>query len=606
MLSQKEELANQLEGLLNSNDFVANMNQCAQVIEAYLNADLAEQTADGTIEDVDDENAEAAEMPAAALDSTSEGETIAEETPVLEDIDTGSEEETQEEENTNPLNERFIGLIDRYNEKRNELLDKILGEEEDNAKIKQSLINDFKTLIQEEEHIGKAFREFNNIRDKWNAVGRVAAKYHHNLQQEYSNLMDLFYYNINIYKQLQEHDLKRNLELKLEVLEELKKIQGEKVMKKLDEGVNLCIQRWNEIGPTVREEWDKLKDEFWGLVRDSNAKIRAYYDSQREQQEANLLQKQSLIEKVHALAESVAGTDNLNEWQAKTDELIALQEEWKTIGYATRDKNEDVWKQFRKACDGFFEKKRGFFDVIRQEQEKVGKVKEDLIAQAEAMQNSQDWKKATETFIQLQKQWKESGTTSQKLEQKLWRKFRSSCDYYFNAKKKFFSSMDSRQAENLAQKEAIIKETIAYEMSGDKIKDLAALKELNDRFHAVDHVPFKDKDRVYNEFRAAMDQKYQGMKMEKVEREKLDFKNRIESLKSGSGDSDSKLYKEEKFTKDKMEKLKAEVIQFENNLGFFANSKGADALKKEVEKKIEKTREEIELLKQKLKMLRNA
>jgi hypothetical protein len=604
MLSQKEELANQLEGLLNSNDFVANMNQCAQVIEAYLNADLAEQTADGTIEDVDDENAEAAEMPAAAPESSPEGETIAEDSPALEDVET--ESEVHDEEATNPLNERFIGLIDRYNEKRNELLDKILAEEEDNAKIKQSLINEFKTLIQEEEHIGKAFREFNNIRDKWNAVGRVAAKHHHNLQQEYSNLMDLFYYNINIYKQLQEHDLKRNLELKLEVLEELKKIQGEKVMKKLDEGVNLCIQRWNEIGPTVREEWDKLKDEFWGLVRDSNAKIRAYYDSQREQQEANLQHKESLIEKAHALTESVATTDNLNDWQTKTDELIALQEEWKTIGYATRDKNEQVWKQFRKACDGFFEKKRAFFDVIRQEQEVVAKKKEELIAQAEAMQNSQDWKKATETFIQLQKQWKESGTTSQKLEQKLWRKFRNACDYYFNSKKKFFSSMDSRQAENLAQKEAIIKETIAYEMTGDKIKDLAALKDLNDRFHAVDHVPFKEKDRVYNEFRAAMDQKYQGMKMEKVEREKLDFKHRIESLKSGSGDSDSKLYKEEKFTKDKMEKLKAEVIQFENNLGFFANSKGADALKKEVEKKIEKTREEIELLKQKLKMLRNA
>jgi hypothetical protein len=596
MLSQKEELATRLEQLLNSEDFENNLAECAQIIEAYLNADLNEQSASGAIEDVEEDNHAA--MPESAQEETpSEGE---EGSGISSEE--GVEEVEEEAEAKDPLNERFIELIDKYNDKRAQLLDKILGEEEENAKIKQGLITEFKTLIQEEEHIGKAFREFNNIRDRWNAVGRVAAKHHHNLQQEYSNLMDLFYYNINIYKQLQEHDLKRNLELKLAVLEQLKSIQNEPILKKLDEGVNICIQQWNEIGPTAREEWDKLKEEFWSLVRESNAKIRSYYDSQREQQEANLNQKIGLVEKAKAVSETVA--EDLKGWQEKTDEIIALQEEWKSIGYATKEKNEEVWKQFRKACDRFFEQKRGFFDVIRKEQEVVAEKKEALIAEVEKLKDSTEWKKATDAIILLQKQWKESGSTSQKLEQKLWRKFRTACDAFFATKKKHFSGLDNRQADNLKQKEAVIAELKAYEMTGDKINDLTALKEISQKFNEIDHVPFKEKDRVYNEFREAMDEKYRTIKMDRTEREKIDYKSRVENLKSG--DNDNQLRKEEKFTRDKMEKLKAEVIQFENNLGFFANSKGADALKKEVEKKIAKTRDEIESLKEKLKMLRNA
>jgi hypothetical protein len=164
--------------------------------------------------------------------------------------------------------------------------------------------------------------------------------------------------------------------------------------------------------------------------------------------------------------------------------------------------------------------------------------------------------------------------------------------------------LDSRQAENLKLKRAVIEELKAFTLSGDKIKDLSTLKDFSQRFNEIDHVPFKEKDKVYGDFREAMDEKYKSMKMDKVERETHDFKTKIDTLKSGS--NDYQLRKEEKFTRDKMEKLKSEVIQFENNLGFFANSKGADLLKKEVEKKIEKTRDEIELLKQKLKMLRNA
>lgn len=599
MLSPKEEVVNQLEAQLKSEDFERHIGEFSALIERYLNLDLEEKVASGMIEDVD-ENAEKNRQEegdhdtdgAAESDSTEAREGTEEAAPEAEETDST-------EEATDPLHERMLALIDQYNEKREALLNRILDEEKSNFEKKKALIDRLRKLIEEEEHIGKAFKEFNDIRDEWNDIGKVPGKQRQDLNRDYSNLMELFYYNINIYKQLQDHDLKRNLELKQDVLEQIKALQSQKELKPLEEGVNLCIERWNDIGPTYREEWDKIKDEFWSIVKDTYNTIREHYKQRKEEHQGNLEKKQALIEKVKQIAE--LDLQQLKKWQEKTDEIIALQEEWKTIGFAGREKNESTWKAFRGACDQFFQKKREFFKSIRNEQDAHAKKKEELIAKAEKFKDSNDWKTATHELIQLQKQWKEVGPAHQRAEQKLWKQFRGICDQFFKRKKEFFATLDDRQAENLKQKETVIKEVEAYKLTGERIADLEALKDFSNRFNAIDHVPFKDKDRVYKAFSEALDAKYKGMKMERSEREAIQFKSRIETLKEN--DNTHVLEREARGMQDKMSKLKAEVIQLENNLGFFANSKGADALKKQVEEKINRAKEEIAGLERKLRMV---
>lgn len=598
MISPKEELVQQLDTLLQAPNFERNINQCASLIEQYLQLDLEEKIEEGLIEEMSEEE-DAHQQEESEAETRKDSDVDGESSEAGESASAGSDDDIYMPP-ADPLQERMISLIDRYNEKREELLGIILKDEEENFKKKKELLESLRKLIEEEENIGKAFKEFNQIRDDWNSVGPVAEKQRQNLHRDYSNLMELFYYNINIYKQLKDHDLKRNLELKQDVLQQLKDLQQHKDLRTLEEGVNLCIDRWNDIGPTSREEWEKLKEDFWSLVKETYNTIRDLHKDRREEQKKNLELKEELVKKVNEIAE--LDLQHLNKWQEKTDEIIALQEAWKKIGYASRDKNEAVWKEFRGACDKFFEKKRAFFKDIRKEQDEHATKKESLIARAEKLKDSTDWKNATRELINLQKEWKEVGSAHQRVEQKLWRQFRGTCDHFFKRKKEFFATLDDRQADNLKQKEALIKELEAFQLSGEQIKDLEALKDFSQRFNAIDHVPFKDKDRIHKAYSDALDEKYKGLKMDRRDREAEQFKNRIATLKDN--DADHVVEREARNLRDRMSKLKAEVIQLENNLGFFANSKGADALKKDVENKINRAKQEIEDLDRKLRVVK--
>lgn len=610
MISSKEEIVRQLDQQLQDTDFARNIAKCNELIESYLQLELDEKVASGWIEEMSDEpdaNHQEEQEDAKSQDGSDEADTAkkpaGEETgKQTEGSEAPALEPESEAEPVDELHERMLGLIDQYNDKRKQLLEHIVNEEQQNLKEKKDLLKALRDLIENEENIGKAFKVFNDIRDSWNTVGPVPAKSRQDLHHEYSSLMELFYYNINIYKELKEHDLKRNLELKQDVLQQLQELQKQTSLRPLEEGVNLCIERWNEIGPTSREEWEKLKEAFWSLVKETYNTIRDLHKERRDEQKKNLAEKEELVKKVSEIAD--LELKHIKKWQEKTDEIIAIQKSWKKIGYATRERNEAVWQEFRTACDKFFDNKRTFFKSIRAEQDEHAKKKEALIAKAEKLKDSTDWKHATRELINLQKEWKAIGPAHQRAEQKLWRQFRGTCDHFFNAKKKFFGSMDERQAENLKAKEAVIAELKALEMSDDQIKNLELLKSFSTRFNEIDHVPFKDKDRIYKAFSEALDEKYNGLKMERSEREAIQFKSRIESLKDNN--NEHILEREARGMRDKMSKLKAEIIQLENNLGFFANSKGADALKKEVEKKIERAKGEVESLERKIRMVNKA
>ena len=284
--------------------------------------------------------------------------------------------------------------------------------------------------------------------------------------------------------------------------------------------------------------------------------------------------------------------------------MIQLQEDWKKIGFGPKKENEQLWQDFRALCDSFFEGKSAYFESIQGDFDKVAKRKEDIIAQIEAIKEDENWKRTSEKVLRLQKEWKNVGNAGAKNEQRLWKRFRTACDYFFERKKVFFEELDKANESNLAAKQALIAKIEAYKPSEDKKQTLADLKKFAEEFSAIGQVPFKQKDTIFKAYKTALDKQYNALGLKGEEKENVLFQAKLSQI-AGSSDAAELFEKEKQTIRNEINKLKQDMIQLENNLGFFANSKGANVLKAEVEKKIEAEREKIDALKAKLKSIPN-
>jgi Domain of Unknown Function (DUF349) len=492
------------------------------------------------------------------------------------------------------LETEFKNRITAYRKERDEKWSK-------NLKEKKQIIQDFKDLIENEENIGKAFSKYNQVRDNWKNSGEVASADYREIQHEYSMLLDLFNYNIHIYKELKEHDFKKNLEIKNIIISEQEKLIEETSISKIEQDVRINQERWNEIGPTYKEQWEDIKERFWKATKACYKKIQDHYDERRSHMQENLDKQKLILEKVKLI--NTDGLKNTKKWQEKSDELIALQNEWKLTGFVPKEEGDAIWKEFRSVCNTFFDSKRMHFEEIRKVHDANRDMKTNLVSKAQNLKDSVDWKKSTDELINIQKDWKAVGACHQKDENKLWNQFRESCDHFFNNKKLAFASEDAKQIENLSKKEALIIEVANYELTGNKEDDLKRLNELSDLWRSIEHVPFKEKDRVNKSYSEAMQGKYETMKLESKEKDNLLFKNKLESMK-GNQFGQKLIDKEKEFILNAISKLNAEIIQYENNIGFFAKSKGADKLREDVNRKIDSAKEKIASLKDKLKLLR--
>lgn len=473
--------------------------------------------------------------------------------------------------------------------------------EEETVATAKHLLEELETIVANEENIGKAFAGFNAVQEKWKSLPKVSNDNYRDLNAEYNKLAERFFYNINIYKELKELDLKKNLEQKLKVLEDQRKLTNEADIRLLEVEVRMNQDRWNEIGPTFKEEWDKIKDEFWAITRSIYKRIQDFYNQRKEEQDKNLEAKKEILEKAKYFQH--LDLKNPKKWTEKTKEIIELQKEWKLIGFVPKEQLKPVWKEFRAICDAFFEQKKLHFQAIKAEQDANKKSKETLIAIVEEWKTSTDWKTATNQIIAAQKQWKEIGAAGPKEENWLWRKFRAACDQFFQARTADKAEEIEQQANNLKQKSALLEALSAFEPNTAKVSEsIAQLKEFADQYRSIGHVPFKEKDSINKTYRKLMDEKYGLLKIEKSEKEKLRFEEKISNLKSADS-KDRLVQKEMDHIRSKISKIESEINQYENNLGFFANSKGADKLKAEVLKKIEKAKEEVDGLYSQLDML---
>lgn len=501
-----------------------------------------------------------------------------------------------------PLKESFYAIYNAFREKRRALIDEIKATEAENLRQKRQLIQDLKKVVENEENIGAAFSSQKEINEKWKNIGPIPRDKRQEVQQEYSRLLEDFFYNISIYKEIKAYDYKKNQSLKEEVIQKLQELLKEENIKTVEAQVKALQDNWDDIGPTEQEAWENLKTAYWDTVKAIYDKIRSHYDALREQQKENILLKNQLIEKVSAVF--AKDRDSAKAWNEDTKEIIAIQEEWKTIGFGPKKENELVWKEFRGICDAFFEAKSVFFEGVHEVYDKVAEQKQALIEKAEQLKDNTDWKNATAAIIQLQKEWKKLGSAGQRNENRLWKAFRSPIDAFFAAKEAHYKALDAANEENLKKKEELIEEIEKFELPSEKTAVIAQLKQFAQSFAEIGHVPIKQKDSIYQRFKKALDAHYQALKLEGQEKENVMFQAKLETLKS-SPNASALLEKEKQFIRKKIDEVKQAIIQYENNLGFFSQSKGANALKDEVTKKIAREKEYLVELKQKLKAIPN-
>ena len=477
--------------------------------------------------------------------------------------------------------------------------EKVKAEQKARLEVKKNLLVSMNDLIQNEENIGAAFARFNEIKDKWKEVSSVPTDAGREAQDEFYRLQDAFFYNIRIYKALQENDLQINERKKQVLIDKAKELEAVTDIRQLDQLVRDYQKEWMDVGPSPRETYQEMGDTFFGLCRDAITRIRAHYDSIQADREANVTAKEALIEKMRQLNE--LDITNHSTWTKKTQSVLELQKEWKTVGPAPREVNEALWTKFRGMCDDFFTRKQAYYDGRREEQETNKTRKTELVEKAKELQESDDWRGTADALIALQQEWKAVGPAPQRDEQKLWQKFRAACDTFFNRKKEHFAGQETEQVTNLEEKKKLIEEIKSTELTGDRSKDVAALKDFSARFNAIGFVPRKNVKEMYDAYNAALDDKYKKLNLDAAEKSMISYRQRIEGLK-GSSNAGNDLRRERNLLRDKIDRLRNTIRQYENNLEFFKGD-GAAAMRKDYEKKIHNAEREIKEIREKLKLI---
>jgi len=504
-----------------------------------------------------------------------------------------------------PMKDEFYKLYKVYSEKRKKQLELKTAFETENLRLKKELIGRLKEVIQNEEKIGAAFNLHKEIHETWKKIGDIPRDKRVEIQKEYSRLLELFFYNIKIFKELKDHDVRRNLQLKEDLIFKLKNLRNSNLsFREIEEALKMIQDEWEEIGPVPNEDWEELKKSYWDVVRGIFEKINLHYEEQRNILADNISRKKQLIDSLENILARNAEINSLKEWDNATQNVISVQEEWKRIGFGTKKENEEVWKIFRSKCDLFFEAKKQYVSKVEEMFKMNAESKRKLIDEVNAIKHSKDWKETTEKIILIQKKWKNIGSAGSKFENKLWSAFRAGCDEFFSEKEKYFQQQDLDYTENLTAKNNLIESLANTSLSENKQEAIQQLKDFSNRFSEIGHVPKNQADSTYKKFKALLDKKYTEIKLDENEREKIQFQSKIDTMLL-SPEKGRLLMRERSELKKQIEQLTREIALLENNLGFFSKSKGADKLRGEVEKKVRYAQQKIDTLKKKISMLPN-
>ena len=506
-------------------------------------------------------------------------------------LDNGGEEKdfvAPEDEAENKIKE----LLSVYKEKKAA----ILAEEERvkaaNYALKLQLIDQLKALTESQDDFNKLYNDFKDIQLRWKEVKAVPQEHVSELWKNYQVYSEKFYDIIKINNQFRDYDFKKNLELKASLCEAVEKLENEADVISAFHQLQKLHQQWREIGPVAKE----LREEIWARFKAAstviNKRHQEHFEGLKAKEQENLEAKTAICEEIEAIDYAVL--KSFKDWEEKSKEVIALQEKWKTIGFAPKKSNVKIFERFRAACDIYFSKKAEFYKGVKSEMEKNLDLKKALCEKAEALKDSTEWKSTTEKMIALQKEWKIVGSVSRKHSDAIWKRFITACDYFFEQKEKNVSSQKSVEQTNLTAKKALIEKIKGLDET-DHAEALATLKGFMAEWNTIGFVPFKEKDKIYKEYHEAVDNQFDRLKVDQSDRKMQSFRNNLNDM-SGGERGKGKLYSEREKLMRMYERMKNELQTYENNIGFLSvSSKGGGGLVKEMERKIEKLKDEMAL-----------
>lgn len=495
-----------------------------------------------------------------------------------------------EDEDENKLKE----LLAVYKEKRAAIL-----AEEDRVKaanyaLKLQLIDQLKVLTESQDDFNKLYNDFKDIQQRWKEVKAVPQEHANELWKNYQTYSERFYDIIKINNQFRDYDFKKNLEMKTALCETVEKLQTEPDVVSAFHQLQKLHQQWREIGPVAKELREELWTRFKAASTVINKRHQEHFESLKSKEQENLIAKTAICEEIEGIDFEALKT--FKDWEEKNKEVIALQEKWKTIGFAPKKSNVKIFERFRAACDVYFNKKSAFYKSIKEDMEKNLELKKALCEKAEALKDSTEWKSTTEKMIALQKEWKTIGSVARKHSDAVWKRFISACDYFFEQKNKNVSSQKSVEQTNLAAKKELIEkiknldETLAAEDAMIELKAMMA------EWNGIGHVPFKEKDKIYKEYHEAVDSQFDRLKVDQSDRKMQSFRSNLSDMAGGERGK-GKLYGEREKLMRMFERMKNELQTYENNIGFLSiSSKGGGGLVKEMERKIEKLKDEMALI----------
>ena len=476
----------------------------------------------------------------------------------------------------------FKDLYNKYKKERAEYNRQIEKEREHNLTLKEAVIADLKALLEKQEDVNATFPEFREIQNRWRAVGPVPTQNYRNINDTYQLYVEQFYDMVKINRELRDLDFKKNLEAKEAFCKEAEVLaESENVVEAFRE-LQKLHEQWKEYGPVAKEFRESVWERFKAATAQVNKKYQAHFEGLKEQQAENLAKKEALCVKVEEIAaKEVAGS---NEWNTLSREIEELQKEWKTIGFASKKENQKIYDRFRAACDQFYARKRDFYtdykDSINTNLEK----KIALCEAAEQLKNSTEWKKATDQFISLQKQWKEIGAVPRKKSELLWKRFRAACDEFFALRDKN-AKPENDYYGNLKAKNRLIEEMNAYELKGDD-SDLQALQEFQKRWQEIGFVPFKEKDNVAKAYKDAV--------------------SRFPSNRPQRRTRGGRQLSEKEILIQKYNSLEQDIVTYENNIGFFSMSKNSAPLINQMQERIAQSKVELAKLAEQIRVITEA
>ena len=510
-----------------------------------------------------------------------------------EETETDSE---KQEKTLHPLEIKFKQVHNKYRKLKSEFRKNREQDEEKNLKIKQQIIVDIDVLIKEEESIKTTFEKFRTLQSKWKNTGNVPLKENNNLWQSYHHHVEMFYDYIKINNDLRDLDFKRNLEQKTLICEKSEKLLTEKSINSAFDTLQELHEHWKNIGPVVRELREEIWNRFQVASRKINKKKNDYFHKKQAIRKNNLKIKSEICKQILGLSTPLA--DNHNQWAKLTEELKVLSEKWKKSAPIEKEDLKKSWSEFREANNEFFQNKSGFYKNKKEAISTNIQIKVSICEKAEALSNSTQWNDTGKTLIKLQEQWKNSPFVPNNTSSPIWKRFRKACDTFFNARKSHYKKLDQEKEVNLKEKEAVLKKVNLFSVSDDAKKDIVNLKEFSKQWNSIGFIA-RDSMKINDEFNNLISSLYNKLKIDKSEKENIQFLAKTESLKGNK----QQLDKEKDFIRKQIESVNKVISQYENNISFFGYGKGTESMKLEVMKKIDNSKKEIETLKDKLSTL---